>query len=118
MGGWIKHAFSRLIDFAPEGFPLESAACPDELRHSCTYSYRADYYLSQRPHKAFPFSKVNLKEIQIRDPFVLPDTQSRAYYLFGSTDKIYEAGLEPDSIFITVAIFRIGKRRFRHLTLP
>jgi hypothetical protein len=30
---------------------------------------------------------LNLKEIQIRDPFVLPDTQTGAYYLFGSTDK-------------------------------
>ena len=30
---------------------------------------------------------MNLKEIQIRDPFVLPHTESGVYYLFGSTDK-------------------------------
>jgi beta-xylosidase len=30
---------------------------------------------------------MTLKEIQIRDPFVFPDTESGIYYLFGSTDK-------------------------------
>lgn len=30
---------------------------------------------------------MRLSEIQIRDPFVLPDPASRRYYLFGTTDK-------------------------------
>jgi hypothetical protein len=54
---------------------------------------------------------MNLSEIPIRDPFVLPMRESGEYFLFGSTDKNNWNGPGVASIVTAAVTWKIGMGR-------